>query len=274
MTSFADFGPRPVDRDHETSLWRQVHADLLRRVELGEFTDEFPGELALVAQYQVSRHTVREAVRRLREAGVVTAGRGRTPRVSSPVEIDQSLGSLYSLFSSVRAVGLAQTSLVLTLDQRHDSAVASRLNLPATTELFYLSRLRMAGEEPLALDQVWMPLELASPLLEADFSETAVYIELSTRCGIQLTAGTENIRAVIPTPAEQVQLQLPPGEAALAIQRLGYHHDNAIEWRHTLVRGDRFAVHTDFSAAAGYRLAGQLHRPTDANSEAADSPAG
>ena len=42
-------------------------------------------------------------------------------------------------------------------------------------------------------------------------------------------------------------LDMPPNVAALAIERLGFDGVRALEWRHTLVRGDRFAVSTDFS---------------------------
>jgi len=46
-------------------------ADLRRRLARDDFATAFPGELALVAEYGVSRHTVREAVRRLRDEGLV-----------------------------------------------------------------------------------------------------------------------------------------------------------------------------------------------------------
>ena len=55
-------GPRPLTRAAGKPLWAQLRADLLRRLEEGEFRDVFPGEHDLVAEYQVSRHTVREAL--------------------------------------------------------------------------------------------------------------------------------------------------------------------------------------------------------------------
>ena len=76
-----------LDRTRATPLWEQLLTDLRRRLDHDEFAVAFPGELALVAQYGVSRHTVREAVRRLREEGLVIAGRGRTPRRAEPLPI-------------------------------------------------------------------------------------------------------------------------------------------------------------------------------------------
>ena len=99
---------RTLDRSGALPLWEQLLADLRHRLDRDEFADAFPGELALVAEYGVSRHTVREAVRRLRDEGLVIAGRGRTPRRAEPAAIEQPLGEAYSLFTAVEATGSQQ----------------------------------------------------------------------------------------------------------------------------------------------------------------------
>jgi GntR family transcriptional regulator len=246
---------RPPHRDSSEPLWAQVLADLRRRIADNQFAQAFPGELALVKQYQVSRHTVREALRRLRAEGLVTSARGRQPKVVEAVEIEQPTGMLYSLFAAVEATGLEQRSVVHTLDVRADGVVAVRLGLEESTPLVYLERLRMAGSEPLAVDRVWLPYELAAPLLEVDFGHTALYDEYAAVCGIRMTGGRENVRAVVPYAGERWLLDSPPGTAAFAIERLGCSHGRPVEWRHTLVRGDRFSLTTDLSSNTGYRLA-------------------
>ena len=91
-------------------LWRQVRDDLERRLAAGAFTDVFPGELELVEHYEVSRHTVRQAVRGLREDGLVVSGRGRPPRVAEAADIALRLGGVYSLFDSVIRPGSASAA--------------------------------------------------------------------------------------------------------------------------------------------------------------------
>ena len=245
-----------LDRGGSTPLWRQLQRELLTRMEAGEFTDRFPGELALVEDYGVSRHTVRQALSGLRADGVVVAERGRRPRVATPPEIQQPMGALYSLFASVEASGLAQHSVVRRLDVRADAVVAERLELEASTPLVYLERLRLAGDAPLALDRVWLPADVAAPLLDADFTHTSLYTELRTRAGLRLDHGHEDVHAVIPTAAERARLDCPASAAAFSINRLSHAAGRPVEWRHTLVRGDRFALTADFSAHAGYQLTG------------------
>ncbi|MFK4084188.1 GntR family transcriptional regulator [Kribbella sp. NPDC020789] len=243
-----------LNRTGGDPLWKQLQADLVRRLRAGEFDDAFPGELALVEEYAVSRHTVRQALGQLRTDGLIVAERGRQPRVAIVPEIRQPMGALYSLFSSVEASGLAQHSVVRALDIRADGVIAARLELEASIPLLYLERLRYAGDEPLALDRVWLPAELAEPLLDADFTHTSLYNELAERTGLRLDHGREDIRAVTPTAAERALLHCPAEAAVFSIIRQGTAQNRPVEWRHTVVRGDRFALSAEFSANTGYRL--------------------
>lgn len=244
---------RTLVRAEGDPLWMQLLADLRRRIADGDFSAEFPGELALARQYGVSRHTAREAVQRLRREGAVSAERGRPQRVlpaGPDTAIEQRLGTLYSLFATVEGTGREQRSIVRTLDVRADGVVAERLGLEGSTPLVHLERLRLAGDEPLAVDRVWLPAHLAAPLLDADFGHTALYDEIARLCGITLTGGQEWIRAVVPTPGERKLLGIAdaPDVAALAVDRLGRSRGHPVEWRHTVVRGDRFTITAELPA--------------------------
>jgi GntR family transcriptional regulator len=265
VTAENDGGARAVlDRRSDQPLWQQLLVDLRRRLRGGEFADSFPGELALRDQYGVSRHTVREALGRLRAEGVVVAARGKPPRLAVDAEIVQPLGAVYSLFASVEAAGLEQRSIVRTLDVRADAHIAARLGLEESTPLLYLERLRLAGGEPLAHDRVWLPAAGAEALLSVDFTHTALYDEMASRCGIRLTGGQERLRAVVPNPHQRCLLQIGADVGAFSIERIGCVSGRPAEWRATLIRGDRFSALAEFSARTGYQLdltANTTHSP-------------
>jgi GntR family transcriptional regulator len=244
---------RPIDRSNPLPLWAQIEADLRRRMRAGAFEERFPGEHELVAEYVVSRHTVRDALRRLREEGVLDSGRGRGTWIRKQ-RLEQPLGALYSLYRSVEAMGLEQRSVVRALDVRVDDVVAGRLDRPADTEFVYLERLRLAGSEPLALDRAWLPRSVAGPLLSADFTHSGLYDELAELTGTRLTGGSEIISAVVPSAANRRLLKLPVGTAVMEVRRIGCLRNLPIEWRETLVRGDRFSVAAEWSAREGYRM--------------------
>lgn len=231
--------------------WRQVLEDLERRLAVGEIADRFPTDRELVDHYQVSRHTVREAVRHLRARGVIQRerGRGSTVRLA---EFSPPSGTLYSLFREVEAQGIVQTSVVLALDQRRDAAAAAVLGVDADTDLVHLERLRYAGGEPLAVDRVWLPPDIGAAVLDVDFSRTALYDELERRAGVRLTGGRETITAVLPGTDLLDVLDLDHDEACLRIERVGELDGRVVESRITIVRGTRFAVVSDWEATTAH----------------------
>ncbi len=126
---------------------------------------------------------------------------------------------------------------------------AAHLGLTPGADLVHLARVRWAGEEPLAVDRAWLPAELALPLLTADFSHTALYDQLASSCGIRMAAGWERIQPVIPDSDEQELLRTGPQDAAFLIERLGRDtQGRVVEWRVSLVRGDRFRFVADWSS--------------------------
>lgn len=231
--------------------WRRVLEDLERRLESGEIAERFPTDRELVEHYQVSRHTVREAVRHLRARGVIERARGRGSTVTVP-QFTPPAGALYSLFREVEAQGLRQWSEVLTLDERPDETAAAALGLPPDTPLFHLDRIRYAGDEPLAVDTVFLVPDLGKPLLDADFTHTALYDVLESRLGVRLTGGREVISAIVPDDDIRAVLDLDDGEACLEIRRQGELDDRPVECRVTIVRGSRFALTADWKSTSSY----------------------
>jgi GntR family transcriptional regulator len=250
MTDVVEQQPQPLDRGNPLPLWAQLESDLRRRLSAGAFVDRFPTDRDLVETYDVSRNTVREAVDRLCSEGLLERRRGLGTFVRKP-QFEQPTGALYSLFRSIEAQGVRQTSRVLQLEECVDRVAAQRLELAPDAPLVLLSRLRCADDEPLALDRVWLPAEIARPLLAADFGRTALYDELASRCGVVMVEGWERIRPIVPTAAERKLLGQPAGEAVFIIERFGRSADRVIEWRVSLVRGDRYAFVADWRASAG-----------------------
>jgi len=236
-----------IDRANPLPLWAQVLGDLRGRLADGEFVERFPTDNQLVARYGVSRQTVREAVRRLSEEGLLERERGRGTRVRA---FEQVGGSLESLYEQIEAQGAAQRSIVRAREVVADAAVARRLRLPANAQLVRIERLRLADEEPLALDRAWLPARIAHGLLDADLTRTGLYVELARLCGVEVDGGRERLAPVIPPPADRRALRLPRGEAAFSIERLATAHGRAVEWRASLVRGDRYTIAFSLTRAA------------------------
>jgi GntR family transcriptional regulator len=237
-------------------LWAQLEVELRQRLEAGEFEDGFPTDLQLTESYAVSRHTVREAVRHLNKTGVLKRERGRGTVVNRS-EFEQSLGTLYSLFQSVESTGVEQTSQVLRLEVVTDTVAASHLELDDETKLVLLERLRLAAGVPLAVDRAWMPVSVAGPLLDVDFGHTALYDELAKAGAPVPNQGWERLTPIVPSASDRSLLDLGRSDAAFFLERLGCRDDQRVEWRTTVIRGDRYRFVTEWSTGARSEL-----RPT------------
>src|SRR5690606_34428196 len=124
--------------------------ELTRRLKAEEFAEGFPTEQELTAAYEVSRSTVREALRRLNELGLIEGrrGQGRTVR---PLPNPLRTGALFNIHTLIQGSSLVARSDVRALEIRTDATAAAALSLPTDEPLLYLERLRYAAGEPLAL---------------------------------------------------------------------------------------------------------------------------
>ncbi len=231
-------------------LWQQVLNDLERRIASGDIVDRFPTDKELTEEYGVSRHTVREAVQRLRARGLVDRHRGRGSFLTDGV-LTQPLGGLYSLFRAVEEAGLEQRSEVLYLGVDHDPEIAARLGLPPKAELVRLERIRFAGGEPLAVDDAWLPADIGRQVLDVDFTRAALYDVLQELSAVQLTSADETLTPVVPDAELATLLQLDEGEALLRVDRLARSGQRPVEYRTTLIRGQRFRYTSSWRSEEG-----------------------
>lgn len=236
-----------LDRESPLPLWAQLLADLRRRVAAGEFAEGFPTDEELRQAYGVSRQTVREAARRLQADGVIVRQRGRGSALAGSV-LEQPLQALYSLASTAEDLGLPERSEVRTLRREPAGPAAEALDIGEGAAVVYVERLRFVGEEPLSLHRSWLPATLAKGLLRRDLSSGSLYDALADSGGVRVTGGWERIRPAIPTPELRRLLGVPRGGALFEIERLATAGSVPVEWRQSVIRGDRYSLRADWSA--------------------------
>jgi len=111
------------------------------------------------------------------------------------------------------------------------------LNLSPGAGVSRITRLRYAGDEPLAIERSAVP---ASVLPSPDLLEDSLY-ELLDRLGGRPKRALQRVRA-IGFNAEQAQLlRLPMGSPGLLVERRGFHADGrVIEFSRSYYRGDSY----------------------------------
>lgn len=65
-----------IDRDSGVPPWRQVYADLRRRIAAREWTSRLPSQMDLAYEYGVNFKVVRKALDALRDDGLIVTQQG------------------------------------------------------------------------------------------------------------------------------------------------------------------------------------------------------
>ncbi|WP_175412011.1 GntR family transcriptional regulator [Streptomyces sp. TRM64462] len=210
--------------------------------ELGE-GDALPTERELAARYEVSRETVRQALRELLLEGRLRR-RGRGTVVAGP-KLEQPL-SLASYTEGVRRQGRRPGRHLIALDRLPASgALAAELDVPPGEPVWHMERVLLADDERVGLESTYVAVARA-PRLDADFDpDSSFYAYLRERLGIRFGDADERIETVLATPREALLVGTPPALPMLLLHRLSRDTGHRpVERVRTLYRGDRFSFTT------------------------------
>ena len=231
-----------LDRTSALPLWAQLEAALRRRLASGEFDDGFPTEAELIAHYGVSRPTVRQAVGALADDGLVVRTRGRGTEVVSTA-VEQSLPGSYSMAKAISASGQTERSRVLVAERAPVPAeVGVHLGVDEGEEAIHVERLRLADDEPLAVDRSWFPVGVAGPLLTLDLTSGSLYDMIADETGLRPTGGEEQIEPARPDAVARSLLDLGPDGLTFEIVRHLWSGAQPFEFRVSTIRSDRYRL--------------------------------
>lgn len=152
-----------------------------------------PSEVELCAEYGVSRITIRKAVELLANEGIVRKEQGRGTFVSQPDMVlkyresfvDAIRGYYTDLTRRGHAVG---TTVVFNGVRPATPVVATELDLPVSTPIVYLRRVRTVDGSLSHVGDASLPAKRFPELVNQDFSDGSLYEHLAASYGIKLTS--------------------------------------------------------------------------------------
>lgn len=201
-----------------------------------------PTEHALCETYDVSRHTVREALRLLAEAGLIVRRRGAGTLVistESKAAFSQRLGNVDDLMQYARDARLTpeRTAMVAL-----ESTLARSLGVAPGGEYLKVSGIRgVPGQPPIAVTDIFIRADLAPPV-EKIVEMNGLIIEwIAASRGVATARVDQSILAGALTEREADALGCEPGTAALRTRRRYYDHGGrVIALSDSVHPGDRF----------------------------------
>ncbi|MXP64979.1 GntR family transcriptional regulator [Roseomonas sp. M0104] len=234
------------------SVAAALAADILEhRRAVGEL---LPTEQELSQAFNVSRSTVREALRRLRELGLVAGAQG----VGTRVVADRPRSSYQLAVRSVTDVmGYATRTRLEILSRdalRADAALAASIGAVPGSEWVHVHGLRWPDEPglpPISVVDLHVTAEFAGVTELPDLVTTPAYRLIGRRFGVAVAEVQQEITAIALDEAQAAALRAAPGSPGLQIRRRFYAADGRLleSTGNIHAAADRFAYSLRLGAA-------------------------
>ena len=214
---------------------------LLQRIKNGDYQEGqlIPKEVDLAEQLNVSRPTVRHAIRNLVQAGYLERRKKRGTIVTQTKIKQQFTHVIESYNTEIQNNGLVAKTQVLNFStEKASDEVAEALTIKPNTEVYKLVRLRSADNKPFVFVVTYLPIAQLPDLQKIDFTHHSLYSELA-KTGLEITHVSRKIE-VHPATEEEAQLLETDIKAPIFyFHTIGFTKDHrALEYSIASYRGD------------------------------------
>ncbi|NLG38276.1 MAG: GntR family transcriptional regulator [Clostridiales bacterium] len=245
MREFADLS---LERNSPLPAYYQIQAYIEKLIREKRIIpgDRLPSEREFVSVFPVSRMTYRQTLGELAQLGLLVRRQGSGTYVAYP-KIGSSPMQVTSFSENMAGSGLRAGARTLKKQRfaRPLPDVAAALMLPADHPVIYLSRIRLADDRPVVLEQSWLDAVLYESLLTIDLTDRSLYRVLKEQFDITITRRSESIEAALCDEKLSRKLGIYAGAPLLKTVGTGYDgQGRPVEYTVSHYRGDlyRFTV--------------------------------
>ncbi|MEP4377695.1 MAG: GntR family transcriptional regulator [Alphaproteobacteria bacterium] len=237
--------------------YEQVARRLAEEISDGVFApgEYLPGETAIGQRFGVSRHTVREALRRLQSLGLVASqqGKGTTVLAREPTGLYQqqfsSIDDLLQYADKTRLVDVSQHTLEI------DPELAVTIGCTAGQRFVKTEALRLTGTtqtaQPLAWNTIYIADIYAGAAAEIGKYRGFIGKLIEERYGERIIELRQEVRAIALADHEARRLDASPGSPALEMQRWYIGQDGKpFQYVIAVHPADRYTISTRVQTAA------------------------
>lgn len=224
---------QPVDHSSSIPLYLQIVFQVDAALRTGKLARDamLPSENELCAGFEVARSTLRRALGKLEERGIIARerGRGKGTRIVRAAPISRTPGSFATLFDAISASARRPVTKVLAFEEiTVDAELSERSELPRGASVMHILRHRSANDEPIAVLENWIlseyvgfdPVRLETESLEA----------LLRECGVRIHHAEFEFVAVLAEGATAEFFELPEGTPVVEEVRRAFNSRHQYEY--------------------------------------------
>jgi len=212
----------PNSRPNGMPAYQKIQATIVKRIDSGQLKpgDAVDSERELAKIHQVSLMTARHALTALEREGLVHRRRGAGTFVAPP---KIHFNKLTSFTEQMASRSLTACSKVLSFSVvDNEQEIAARLALSADSRLLKVERLRIAADEPFAVETCYLPVEQFAGLTRSSVARGSLFSILESSYGIQIAYADEEMDATAAAPATANLLKVARDAPLLRIRQVIY----------------------------------------------------
>ena len=229
-------------------LYLQIANNLIEQIEAGTLAPgtRLPSERELSLKLSVQRETVRQALAVLDNEGLITRRHGSGTYIAEP-KIERDAGRLFPFTRAMQRKGYRPGATVIQMEKILCSpAIAHELDLPVSAIVYFIQRVRTINQEPVVLENAYIPADIFPDFDRFDLSERSMYEIMETEYGSRVSQARQSLEAVVASEFEASLLGLKKGDPLMLERRLTFDQLNRrVEYSKDLFRGDRFRFTTE-----------------------------
>jgi GntR family transcriptional regulator len=203
------------------SRYEQIAAQLKQEIKEERFEpgDKLPSEKRLCEYFEVSRITVRQALKDLENEGLIFKKQGLGAFVSNTPS-KKNLVHLTDFSEDMRRAGLVGSSKLIRFKKvPAELEINTILGLPPENPLIRIDRIRLASNTPVAFDKTWLPPSYGQLLMDEDLSTRTIYEIMEDTYSIPIKAGMYKFTATNASDYVAGHLGVEPDTALMQIDR-------------------------------------------------------
>lgn len=241
-----------INREDHQKLYLQLYEILKKKIESGEWQvgTQIPTEEDLCNMFSVSRATVRTAVLELVRHGYLKRQQGKGTFIYR-----NTISDGISMLTNFRESMLEETTSITTnvlartvmmpIDELN-----IKLNIPPDKHVIYIKRLQLKDNEPLIIQESFIPYHICPLLLEDDIARNSLIDIIEKKYGIRITKVKNLIDIGYLNTDEARIFGLPEGTASLITMQFYYSGDTTFMYTRSLKKPGRFNLLIEFERKA------------------------
>lgn len=248
MADMSSDAPNRAAGKRRKSLDRQIEDELQRRIVSGQYDEEgLPPERVLIEEFGVSRHTIRLAMQRLTQGGLIERRAGAGTLVSRKGRLGfWAIGSLQELTGDFSVDQYLTLSAELVPARRFPHA-AALFDVRKEGQLFHILRILTAQGLPYAICNIFASAEAGRAIPSAEIGAKPLIELVEQYLRVKPMRARQLASAAAADEQTARQLAVPFGAAMLVLHRTYFDADGAhLVHSELLCRPDRYQQVIDF----------------------------